>query len=59
MGMVNGKPLQLINRKIKRPTTSASEMFITQASENKSLIHTKHLRNNVNTTKTTANTEFS
>lgn len=50
-GLVNEKLMQLINRKVtERPgsTASAGEMFITQASENRSLTHTKHFRNNVN-----------
>lgn len=60
-GLVNEKLLQLISRKItERPgsTTSPGEMFITQASENRSLSHTKHFRNNVNIPRTTASKEF-
>lgn len=60
-GLVNEKLLQLISRKIRgRPWfhCQCREMLITQASENRSLTHTKHFSNNVNIPRTTASKEF-
>lgn len=61
-GPMNEKLLQPISKKItERPWLHCQcwgDVYH-QASENRSLTHTKHFRNNVNIVKTTASKEFS